>query len=102
MGPCIRTGEVMVSFSFPRLSYFPMQHQPGLLKICRVCSTGSTGREVCIGLVVGGGGGGDCGVGKNLELGSEAVNGEGSHHERLDVSEVQGQLHPKGGERAGR
>lgn len=99
MGPCIRTGEVMVSFSFPRLSYFSMQHQPGLLKICRVCPTGSTGREVCIGLVVGEGE--DCGVSKNLELGSEAVNVEGSHHERLEVSEVQRQLHPKGGERTG-
>lgn len=35
----------------------------------------------------------------DLELGSEAVNVEGSHHERLEVSEVQGPLHPKGGER---
>lgn len=48
-----------------------------------------------------GGMGEDCGLSKNLELGSEAVNLEGSHHERLGVSEVQGPLHPKGGERAG-
>lgn len=43
----------------------------------------------------------DCGLIKNLELDSEAVNIEGSHHERLGVSEVHGPLHPKGGERAG-
>lgn len=99
MGLCIRTGKVTVSF--PRLSYFSMQCQPGHLKICRVCPTGSTGREVCIELVVVGEMGEDCGVSKNLELGSEAVNVEGSRHERLEVSEVQGPLHPKGRERAG-
>lgn len=40
----------------------------------------------------------DCGLNRNLELGSEAVNIEGNHHERLEVSEVQGPLYPKGGE----
>lgn len=93
------TGEVTVLIV--TISNVSTRHQPGYLEISRVQPTGSTGRKVCIALVAEGGWEKPV-VSVRMWLALEAVNIEGSHHERLDVYEPRRPLHPKGeGEQEG-